>query len=167
VQVGDRVGTQWIVAERIKQGERVVVEGVQKVRPGMQVNPKPFAAETRKGNPMSKVFYQPSHRRHGDFHRHGDRRHDTILSLPVAQFPNIAPPRFKYSDLRSARMHKRLSSSGHSHRTADEWRGTMNYMYSLNANGQLEHDSDRELRHKNRSNTDLDSHAGTRATQAA
>src|SRR5712664_2219903 len=46
VQVGDRVGTQWIVAEGLKQGERVVVEGVQKVRPGMQVNPKPFAAET-------------------------------------------------------------------------------------------------------------------------
>jgi len=47
VQVGDRVGTQWIVAEGLKQGERVVVEGVQKVRPGMQVNPKPFAAETK------------------------------------------------------------------------------------------------------------------------
>ena len=47
VQVGDRVGTEWIVAEGLNQGERVVVEGVQKVRPGMQVNPKPFAAETK------------------------------------------------------------------------------------------------------------------------
>ena len=47
VKVGDRVGTQWIVAEGLKQGERVVVEGVQKVRPGMQVNAKPFAAETK------------------------------------------------------------------------------------------------------------------------
>ncbi len=47
VKVGDRVGTQWIVAEGLKQGERVVVEGVQKVRPGMQVNPKPFAAATK------------------------------------------------------------------------------------------------------------------------
>src|ERR1700752_3964190 len=43
VQVGDRVGTQWIVADGLKPGERVVAEGVQKVRPGMQVNPKPFA----------------------------------------------------------------------------------------------------------------------------
>jgi membrane fusion protein (multidrug efflux system) len=47
VKVGDRVGTEWIVAEGLKQGERVVVEGAQKVRPGMQVNPKPFAAETK------------------------------------------------------------------------------------------------------------------------
>jgi RND family efflux transporter MFP subunit len=47
VKVGDRVGTEWIVAEGLKQGERVIVEGVQKVGPGMQVNPKPFAGETR------------------------------------------------------------------------------------------------------------------------
>src|ERR1700728_3588518 len=42
IQVGDRVGNQWIVSDGLKPGERVVVEGVQKVRPGMQVNPKPF-----------------------------------------------------------------------------------------------------------------------------
>jgi hypothetical protein len=29
----------------VNPGERVVVEGVQKVRPGMQVNPKPFEAK--------------------------------------------------------------------------------------------------------------------------
>src|SRR6266851_1158471 len=45
VTVGDRVGTQWIIAEGLKQGERVVAEGVQKVRPGMQVNAKVFAME--------------------------------------------------------------------------------------------------------------------------
>jgi membrane fusion protein (multidrug efflux system) len=44
--VGDRVGNQWIIADGLKPGERVVAEGVQKVRPGMQVNPKPFAMET-------------------------------------------------------------------------------------------------------------------------
>jgi RND family efflux transporter MFP subunit len=47
VKVGDRVGTQWIIADGLKRGERVVVEGVQKVRPGMQVNPKPFAVESK------------------------------------------------------------------------------------------------------------------------
>jgi membrane fusion protein (multidrug efflux system) len=46
VTVGDRVGNQWIIAEGLKPGERVIAEGVQKVRPGMQVNPKPFAVET-------------------------------------------------------------------------------------------------------------------------
>jgi len=43
VQVGDRVGDQWVIADGLKRGERIVAEGVQKVRSGMQVNPKPFA----------------------------------------------------------------------------------------------------------------------------
>jgi membrane fusion protein (multidrug efflux system) len=47
VKVGDRVSNQWIIAEGLKQGDRVVAEGVQKVRPGMLVNPKPFAAEAK------------------------------------------------------------------------------------------------------------------------
>ena len=46
VKVGDRVGNQWVIAEGLKPGERVVAEGVQKVRPGLQVNPKPFAVDT-------------------------------------------------------------------------------------------------------------------------
>ena len=44
VKVGDRTGGRWIIEEGLKPGERVVAEGVQKVRPGMEVNPKPFAA---------------------------------------------------------------------------------------------------------------------------
>jgi len=47
VQAGDRVGNQWVIAEGLKPGEHVIAEGVQKVRPGMQVNPKPFAAEAQ------------------------------------------------------------------------------------------------------------------------
>jgi len=47
VKVGDRVGSEWIIAGGLKRGERVVVEGVQKVRPGLRVNPKPFAEETK------------------------------------------------------------------------------------------------------------------------
>jgi membrane fusion protein (multidrug efflux system) len=43
VKLGDPVGTLRIVTAGLKPGERVVAEGVQKVRPGMQVNPKPFA----------------------------------------------------------------------------------------------------------------------------
>jgi RND family efflux transporter MFP subunit len=46
VKVGDRVGNSWVIAEGLKRGDRVVAEGVQKVHPGMPVNPKPFAAGT-------------------------------------------------------------------------------------------------------------------------
>jgi membrane fusion protein, multidrug efflux system len=47
VKVGDRIGKEWVIAEGLKPGERVVAEGVQKVRPGAAVNPKPFAAEAQ------------------------------------------------------------------------------------------------------------------------
>jgi RND family efflux transporter MFP subunit len=40
VTLGETVGTQWIIRDGVKPGERVVVEGLQKVRPGMQVIPK-------------------------------------------------------------------------------------------------------------------------------
>jgi RND family efflux transporter MFP subunit len=49
VTVGDRVGQHWIIAEGLKPGETVIVEGTQKVRPGMKVSAKPFAAETKGG----------------------------------------------------------------------------------------------------------------------
>ena len=42
VTPGERVGSDWIITTGLKPGERVVAEGVQKVRPGAQVNPKPY-----------------------------------------------------------------------------------------------------------------------------
>jgi RND family efflux transporter MFP subunit len=42
VKPGDRVGAMWIIDEGLKPGEQVVSEGVQKVGPGMPVNPLPF-----------------------------------------------------------------------------------------------------------------------------
>lgn len=44
VKVGERVGTEWIIDSGVKKGEMVVVEGVQKVRDGVSVNPVPLAA---------------------------------------------------------------------------------------------------------------------------
>jgi len=43
VKVSDRVGSQWIIDEGLHPGENVIVEGLQKIRQGMQVNPKPAA----------------------------------------------------------------------------------------------------------------------------
>jgi len=47
VTVGDRVDNQWVIAQGLNPGERIVAEGVQKVRPGARVNPKPFVASTK------------------------------------------------------------------------------------------------------------------------
>jgi RND family efflux transporter MFP subunit len=53
VTPGDRTGSDWIIVSGLKAGERVVAEGAQKVRPGSQVNPKPYEAAksaTAEGN---------------------------------------------------------------------------------------------------------------------
>ena len=42
VQVGERVGSEWLVSAGLKPGEKVIAEGTQKVRPGMTVETKPF-----------------------------------------------------------------------------------------------------------------------------
>jgi membrane fusion protein (multidrug efflux system) len=42
VKVGQRSGSLWIIDHGLKPGERVVVEGLQKVKAGMAVDPKPF-----------------------------------------------------------------------------------------------------------------------------
>jgi RND family efflux transporter MFP subunit len=40
VHVGDRVGSDWIVADGLKPGERVVSDGLFRIAPGALVNPK-------------------------------------------------------------------------------------------------------------------------------
>jgi membrane fusion protein (multidrug efflux system) len=42
VKVGDRIGSNWVITEGVKPGEKVVVEGLMKVRDGMAVSTKPF-----------------------------------------------------------------------------------------------------------------------------
>ena len=44
VKVGERAGTDWIIEDGVKPGEKIVAEGLQKVQAGMIVNPRPFKA---------------------------------------------------------------------------------------------------------------------------
>jgi len=46
VTVAERVGNQWIISGNVKPGERVIVEGLQKVKEGGLVNPKPSSTST-------------------------------------------------------------------------------------------------------------------------
>lgn len=39
VALGDQIGTDWIVMDGLAEGERLVVQGLQKIRPDMVVNP--------------------------------------------------------------------------------------------------------------------------------
>ena len=51
VEATNRVGDEWVIANGLAAGERIVVEGLQKVRQGMKVRPttaKPAAADSAK-----------------------------------------------------------------------------------------------------------------------
>jgi RND family efflux transporter MFP subunit len=45
VKVGERVGSLWVIESGLKPGDRVVAEGLQKLKTGMTVTPKPSAAK--------------------------------------------------------------------------------------------------------------------------
>ena len=61
VKVSERVETLWVVDEGLKPGEKVVVEGLQKVRQGMTVVAEPFGAQNKAmPNAPSKPGSNPS-----------------------------------------------------------------------------------------------------------
>ena len=45
VEVGRSYKNQWIIQKGLKKGEKVIVEGTQKVRPGAVVKPKTYSAK--------------------------------------------------------------------------------------------------------------------------
>jgi RND family efflux transporter MFP subunit len=45
VKVGEKLGTMWVIDAGVKPDDRVVVEGVSKVKDGMPVDPKPAAIQ--------------------------------------------------------------------------------------------------------------------------
>ena len=58
VEAVERFGSSWVVKGDLKAGDRVVAEGIQKVRDGVVVNPVPFvekvAATAAPGNVEGK-----------------------------------------------------------------------------------------------------------------
>jgi membrane fusion protein (multidrug efflux system) len=42
IKAGARIGTMWVIEDGVAEGEKVVAEGVQKVREGVPVTPVPF-----------------------------------------------------------------------------------------------------------------------------
>ena len=56
VKVGKSEGTQAVVEEGLKEGERVIVEGIQKVRPGMVV----AATEAPPATPAAQAAGAPA-----------------------------------------------------------------------------------------------------------
>jgi membrane fusion protein, multidrug efflux system len=59
VTMGDRIGELWIVSQGLEPGDRVVVEGVQKARPGAVVNPQVVPLPAVKDEPPGPLFEAP------------------------------------------------------------------------------------------------------------
>ena len=68
VVVGPRQGSRWVIKEGLQPGELVVVEGLQRVRPGLPVNPIPVSQEMEnsEANPASKPLSDPDSRQHSE-----------------------------------------------------------------------------------------------------
>jgi membrane fusion protein (multidrug efflux system) len=49
VKMGPTLDQEWVVSEGLKPGERVVVEGLQQAKPGVQVVEKPFVPAQKEG----------------------------------------------------------------------------------------------------------------------
>jgi RND family efflux transporter MFP subunit len=49
VKPGEQVGSLWVIQSGLRAGDRVVAEGTQKVREGLQVTPKPFEEPAEPG----------------------------------------------------------------------------------------------------------------------
>jgi RND family efflux transporter MFP subunit len=60
VKLDERIGEFYIVTSGLKAGERVVVEGVQKVRPGMQVTAVAKATSPTTENPAALPVEKPT-----------------------------------------------------------------------------------------------------------
>jgi len=57
--LGPAIGNQWFVSSGLAPGDQVIVEGLQRVRPGTTVKVVPLASE-RKGNPSPGKTTQPT-----------------------------------------------------------------------------------------------------------
>jgi hypothetical protein len=60
IQPGETVGDQLIVRDGLKPGERVIVDGVQKARPGSKVNPTVAAAGPAEAKADAKAQARPA-----------------------------------------------------------------------------------------------------------
>jgi membrane fusion protein (multidrug efflux system) len=55
VKAGQQVDALWVIEEGLRPSERVIVEGLQKVRPGMAVAAQPYAARAPAASPTTEA----------------------------------------------------------------------------------------------------------------
>lgn len=59
IAVDRAIGDKWLVSSGLSQGEKVIVEGSQRIRPGSSVKTVPFGADQKKDGPETDKTVQP------------------------------------------------------------------------------------------------------------
>jgi len=59
LKVSRTLGDKWLVEDGLKPGDRVIVEGMQRARPGAQVKPVPFGSKPPEGAAPAAAAVQP------------------------------------------------------------------------------------------------------------
>ena len=92
VTTGEAVNTEIAITSGLQAGDRVIVDGIQKVRPGQTVHATVGRVATTELPSDLRAVRRPAEARI----RHLDRNHaggpDRDTAIPVAQFPDIVPP---------------------------------------------------------------------------
>ena len=68
VMPAERIGSLWVTSSGLKAGERIIVEGLQKVRPGMKVNAKPVQIEEKEKAKAPSTPEEPAKAESGEKH---------------------------------------------------------------------------------------------------
>jgi membrane fusion protein (multidrug efflux system) len=64
IKVGTRTGTDWVITSGLNAGEKVVVEGIQKIKAGAPVSAKPWTPPAQKpaGQETAQAETKPEHK---------------------------------------------------------------------------------------------------------
>jgi hydrophobic/amphiphilic exporter-1 (mainly G- bacteria), HAE1 family len=117
VRVGERSGSLWIIEQGLAPGQRVVVEGLQRIRDGVTV---------------TTTNYVPA----ASLSAEGSQSH--LVALPIAQFPKVVPPEIfiqaDYVGADAQTIEQAVATPIEQQMSGVD---NMNYMYSVNANNGL------------------------------
>ena len=93
VEVGTARRRHAVVQKGVATGDWIVVNGLQRARPGSTVKPTRAAATAASAADVLPLLHRPADLRQRHRHRHdAHRRSCALCGLPIEQYPEITPP---------------------------------------------------------------------------
>ena len=160
VKLGPATGSDYVVSSGLAAGERVVTEGLQKIRDGMLVKPADGAAgSSRRSAPRRRlrvgladvpILHRPPDRGDRDCDPHGGRRPGDAAAAADRAVPGNRPSHHPdQCHLHRCRRHHGRAVRRHADRTADERRAGHD-LHEVHQRQRRHPDAAGELRRRNR-----------------